>query len=153
MLNYRAFINKSDHQVMTHNCTLWFAHQCNGKIYLWTDNATIGVIEPVDGIQFKHLDRQVQVYIWAASIVAVDIHSGTLYFSINYTLADVINNGEAGVSVGDILKYEVTWISIWWNWIKVIISCCILDCLSIWRNILWHRLCEVDRIFIFQNLL
>ena len=69
------------------------------------------MIEPVEGIQFKHLDRQVQVYIWAASIVAVDIHSGTLYFSINYTLADVINNGEAGV-LSDILKYEVPWMGI-----------------------------------------
>ena len=69
------------------------------------------MIEPVEGIQFKHLDRQVQVYIWAASIVAVDIHSGTLYFSINYTLADVINSGDAGV-LSDILKYEVPWMGI-----------------------------------------
>ena len=38
--------------------------------------------------------------------------NGIFYFSINYTLADVINNGEAGVSVGDILKYEVTWMGI-----------------------------------------
>ena len=38
---------------------------------------------------------------------AVDILSGTLYFSINYTLANVINSGDAGV-LSDILKYEVT---------------------------------------------
>ena len=43
---------------------------------------------------------------------AVDILSGILYFSINYTLADVINKGEAGV-LSDILKYEVTWMRIW----------------------------------------
>ena len=107
ILDYRAFINKSDHQVMkSYNYTLWFAHQCNAKIYLWTDNATIGVIEPVEGIQFKHLDRQ--VYIWAASSSGYSQFNGILYFSINYTLADVINNGDAGV-LSDILKYEVTW--------------------------------------------
>ena len=44
-------------------------------------------------------------------LLAVDIHSGTFYFSINYTLADVINSGDAGV-LSDILKYEVPWMGI-----------------------------------------
>ena len=44
---------------------------------------------------------------------AVDILSGILYFSINYTLADVINSEDDAGVLSDILRYEVTWMGIW----------------------------------------
>ena len=66
---------------------------------LWTDNNTIGGMDPSEGIQLKEIDRQ-DIIFWFF------INEEYVCCSLKLVMADVIKRGDAGF-LGDILRYEV----------------------------------------------
>ena len=72
------------------------------KIMLWTDNNTIGGIDPSEGIQLKEIDRQGIMHYF----LCFSFNEEYVCCSLKLVMADVIKRGDAGF-LGDILRYEV----------------------------------------------
>ena len=69
---------------------------------LWTDNNTIGGIDPSEGIQLKEIDRQGIMHYFFMFF----FNEEYVCCSLKLVMADVIKRGDAGF-LGDILRYEV----------------------------------------------
>ena len=69
---------------------------------LWTDNNTIGGIDPSEGIQLKEIDRQGIMHYFLCFF----FNEEYVCCSLKLVMADVIKRGDAGF-LGDILRYEV----------------------------------------------
>ena len=117
---------------------------------LWTDNNTIGGIDPSEGIQLKEIDRQGIIFLmifhqWRICMLQFKISHGWCY-----------KKRRCWFSRGHSQIWGIT------SLLNCSICCCsytnykyikfhaqfsiVLDCLPTWRNILWYWLCETKTI-------